>query len=216
MKIIAITDIHGAFDRVERILERETGCDAVILGGDLTTNGTVEQACEAVGRFQRRGLPLYVVAGNMDHPDTDDALMDMGVSINGRGMMLDYVGLFGVSASPFTPLHTPYEISEDEIALRAHAGWKDVQTARTSIFVPHAPPHNTRIDMLSNGNHAGSTAVRKFIEQFHPTAVVCGHIHEARGKDALGATTIVNCGPARSGNYAILTIAKEIGIELRG
>lgn len=216
MKILAFTDIHGSVDTVEHILKQETGSGAIILGGDLTTNGTVKQAQDAVRRIQRFGKPVYAVAGNMDQPETDRAFEDMGVGVNGRGMMLDHVGIFGVSASPFTPLHTPYEISEEEIALRAHSGWKDVQTARTTIFVPHAPPANTKVDMLAGGSHVGSTAVRKFIEQHQPTVVVCGHIHEARGIDSLGSSTIVNCGPAARGYYAVITFGKKVLIEMKG
>jgi len=216
MKILALTDIHGAFDSVERILEKEADSAAVILGGDITTNGTVKHAMDAVKRFQRFGKPLFVVAGNMDQPETDAALEELGVGISGRGLMLDQVGVFGVSASPFTPLHTPYEISEEEIALRAHAGWKDIQSARTTIFVPHAPPANTKVDALANGSHVGSAAVRKFIEQHQPTVVVCGHIHEARGIDRLGNSTIVNCGPAGKGYYAVITLGKEVHIEMKG
>jgi Icc-related predicted phosphoesterase len=36
------------------------------------------------------------------------------------------------------------------------------------------------------------------------TAVVCGHIHEARGISHMGKTVIVNPGPASIGNAAIL------------
>ena len=215
MNILAFTDIHGATEKVERILKQESDFGAIILGGDLTTNGTVRQAQEAVVRFRRFGVPVFAVAGNMDHPETDIAFEEMGVSVNGRGMMLDHVGIFGVSASPFTPLHTPYEISEEEIALRAHSGWKDIQSAPTTIFVPHAPPANTRVDTLVSGNHVGSTAVRRFIELHQPTVVVCGHIHEARGIDTLGNSTIVNCGPASRGYYALVKIGKEVLIEMK-
>lgn len=216
MKILALTDIHGAFERVERILEQEADSSVVILGGDLTTNGTVKQAQDAVKRFQRFGKPLYIVAGNMDQPETDAALEQMGVGINARGMMMDQVGIFGVSASPLTPLHTPYEISEEEIALRAHSGWKDIQSARTTIFVPHAPPANTKVDTLVGGSHVGSVAVRKFIEQHQPTLVVCGHIHEARGIDTVGKSIIVNCGQAGKGYYAVITLGKEVHVEMKG
>ena len=216
MKILALSDIHGAFDRVEQILEREVDSSAVILGGDLTTNGTVKHARDAVERFQRFGKPLFVVSGNMDQPETDAVLEQLGVGVNGRGLMLDQIGIFGVSASPFTPLHTPYEISEEEIALRAHAGWKDIQSARTTIFVPHAPPAHTKVDVLANGDHVGSAAVRKFIEQHQPTLVVCGHIHEARGIDTLGNSTLVNCGPAGKGYYAVITLGKEVHVEMKG
>ncbi len=216
MKIIAFTDIHGAVDRVEEILKREPDCSAVILGGDLTTNGTVKQAQDSIRSVQRFGKPVFAVAGNMDRPETDAAFEEIGVGINARGVMLDHIGIFGVSASPPTSLHTPYEISEEEIALRAHSGWKDIQAARTTIFVPHAPPANTKVDLLTNGNHVGSTAIRKFIEQHQPTVVVCGHIHEARGIDILGSSQIINCGPAGRGYYAVITIGKEVLLEMKG
>jgi len=66
MKILALTDIHAAYDNVERILAAERGCHAIILGGDLTTHGTAEEAAEALKRFSSMGIPLYTVAGNMD------------------------------------------------------------------------------------------------------------------------------------------------------
>src|SRR5512139_853480 len=171
MKILAFTDIHGAIDRVDGILKAELDFSAVILGGDITTNGTVKLAEDSICRVQRFGKPVFAVAGNMDRPECDAAFEELGVGINGRGVLLDQVGVFGVSASPLTPLHTPYEISEEEIALRAHAGWKDIQAARTTIFVPHTPPAHTKVDRLWSGGHAGSAAVRKFIEQHQPTVV---------------------------------------------
>ncbi len=216
MKILALADIHGSFDKVEQILARESGYNAVILAGDITTHGTALDARNAIKQFQRFQQPVFAVAGNMDAPESDEAFDEMGVGINGRGMMFDQVGIFGVSASPFTPMNTPYEISEEELALRAHAGWKDVQSARTTIFVPHAPPLNTRLDELPGGRHVGSAAIRKFIEQFQPAVVICGHIHEARGIDTLGRSTMVNCGPAGKGYYALITLGKEISIETKG
>ncbi|GJQ21578.1 MAG: metallophosphoesterase [Bacteroidia bacterium] len=216
MKILALTDIHAAYDTVERILADEHGCHAMILGGDLTTHGTAEEAAEALKRFSRTGIPLYSVAGNMDPRSLEDTFSRYSTLVNGRGVFLDDVGIFGVSGSPPTPMNTPYEIAEEEIALRAHSGWKDVQAARIKIFVPHAPPRGTKVDAIRTGQHVGSTAVRKFVEQCHPDAVVCGHIHEARGIDAIGSTVVVNCGPAMKGYYAILTVGKGVSVELKG
>lgn len=216
MKLLALTDIHGAYDTAAAILSRERDCHGVILGGDLTTNGTPKEAEDALRRCAQFGVPLYTVAGNMDPAPLEDAFARASTLINGRGVLLDDLGLFGVSGSPVTPMQTPNEISEEEIALRAHAGWKDVQAARRTIFVPHAPPRDTALDLLRSGQHVGSTAVRRFIDQHHPQAVVCGHIHEARGIDHLGSTIMVNCGPAANGLYAILTVGTEISVELKG
>jgi Icc-related predicted phosphoesterase len=61
----------------------------------------------------------------------------------------------------------------------------------------------------------GSTALREFVEQTQPILVVCGHLHESRGVDMLGPTTVVNCGPAGSGCYAIAEIDDQVRVDLR-
>lgn len=216
MKILAMTDIHGAYEKAGRIIASESGISAIVIGGDLTTNGSAQEAQAALQTFAKAGLPLITVAGNMDPVEIEETFSANSVSVNARGTMLDDLGIFGVSGSPFTPMHTPNEISEEEISFRAHSGWKDVQAARIKIFVPHAPPHNTKLDTLRSGQHVGSTSVRKFVEQFQPDALVCGHIHESRGTDTLGKTIMANCGPAANGYYAILTIGKTVSVELKG
>ncbi|MBI3005087.1 MAG: metallophosphoesterase [Ignavibacteriales bacterium] len=216
MHIIAFTDIHGAYKKVNEILSRKRSYDVIVVGGDLTTFGSPKEAEDAIRLFQTHGKPLLVVAGNMDRPGLEQTFNDLNVSINGRGILQGDIGFFGVSASPFSPLHTPYEISEEEIMRRAEKGWSDVREARWKIFVPHAPPTNTRVDKIFTGAHVGSTAVREFIEQRQPDVVVCGHIHEARGKDAIGKTQIVNCGPAGKGYYAVIEIGETVRVENRG
>lgn len=216
MRILAFTDIHGAYNKTDEILSKESGYDAVIIGGDLTTHGSPKEAEEAIKLFQSHGKPLLVVAGNMDPPALDETFSQLNVSINAKGVVLGEIGFFGVSGAPFTPMNTPYELPEDEIKRRAEAGWKDVAPSRWKIFVPHAPPYNTRLDTIMLGKHVGSTAVREFIEQHQLDVVVCGHIHEARGIDSISRTKIVNCGPAGRGYYAVIEIIENCSVELRG
>jgi Icc-related predicted phosphoesterase len=213
LRILAFTDIHDSFDPVEGILRREQDFDVVVIGGDLTTYGTAGQAEVAIRRFQAFGKPVLLVAGNMDPAPVGDAIDRMNVSIDGRGVVLGEVGFFGVSGAPFSPLHTPNEISEEEIRARADRGWKDVEPARWKIFVPHSPPKDTQLDRISSGLHVGSTAVREFILENAPDVMICGHIHEARGRDSLGETSLVNCGQAERGYYAIVNIHNEITIQ---
>jgi Icc-related predicted phosphoesterase len=216
MIILAFTDVHGAHQKVRDIVVREPKADAVIIGGDLTTFGTVDAAQEGLASIQSGGKPVFAVAGNMDSPEIDGSLEKASVSVNAKGIIFKEAGIFGVSGSPLTPMHTPYEISEEEIARRAERGWKDVAAARWKIFVPHAPPRDTKLDRVLIGKHVGSTAVRAFIEQHQPDVVVCGHIHEARGIDAIGKTQIVNCGQAGKGYYAVINLGETISVEVRG
>lgn len=215
MKIVAVSDIHGSYGTVETILDREEPFDVVVVAGDVTGKGTAGELESAIGALRRRGQPVVAVAGNMDPRPLEQSLLDLGVSINGRGVVIGDAGFFGVSACPVTPFRTPYEIEEKEIARRAYAGWAEVDAARWKIFVPHAPPRKTRLDRTFTGMHVGSSAVREFIERHRPHIVVCGHIHEARGVDAIGVTRMVNCGPAGKGSYAVLTIDGTAEVECR-
>ena len=216
MRIIAFTDIHGAFNRVLDILQRESQYDVILIGGDLTTHGTAREATDALERIRQFKKPLFAVAGNMDLPSFETEFTKLGVNINAKGMLHEDIGFFGIAGSPFTPMHTPYEISEDEIQRRAESGWRDIQAARVKVFVPHAPPRDTKLDKIFLGKHVGSTAVRDFVLHNQPDVLICGHIHEARGEDVLGNTKLVNCGAASSGYYAVIDIQNRISITLRG
>lgn len=215
MRILAMSDIHGGVAAVERILSTETPCDLLVLAGDITTMGTpaeLKMTMERIGKF---GIPVLGVAGNMDPVQLDDIMVQLGVSLNGHGKVMGGIGLFGVSGAPFSSLGTPNEIAEEDILVRARAGWKEVTVARFTVFVPHAPPENTKLDRTKGGTHVGSSAVRQFIEEEQPDAAICGHIHEARGLDTIGKTQVMNCGPAGRGCYGIVTITGGIVMELK-
>jgi len=146
MRILAFSDIHGAYAKTEEILDRESAYDIILICGDVTTRGTPEEAKNAVAQIRTHGKPVFVVSGNMDSPEIDTAFINSGCCINAQGIILNDIGFFGVSAAPFSRLRTPYEISEDEIFLRAKSGWHDVQSARRKVFVPQctAIRHKTR------------------------------------------------------------------------
>lgn len=48
-----------------------------------------------------------------------------------------------------------------------------------TIFVSHAPPYGTTLDVMSNGIHVGSKAIRTYIETNQPLISLNGHIHES-------------------------------------
>jgi hypothetical protein len=47
------------------------------------------------------------------------------------------------------------------------------------VFMSHAPPWGTPLDMMASGSHVGSRAIRDFIEKRGPKLAFHGHIHEA-------------------------------------
>ena len=68
-----------------------------------------------------------------------------------------------------------------------------------TIAVIHCPPYGTRCDILFNGEHIGSRALRSWIELRQPLLALHGHIHESPRQsgafaDRVGRTTVVNPG----------------------
>lgn len=73
-------------------------------------------------------------------------------------------------------------------------------TLDCGVFLFHSPPYNTQLDLAafhSDGNplvvHAGSKAIRNFIDEKQPYLTLHGHIHESAGisgqwKQTLGRT----------------------------
>lgn len=214
MKILALTDIHGNTGAAKEIIAFEQSADAIVLGGDITGDGVLRDGWSEM--FLQHCPVLVGVAGNMDLPAVDSVMGEGGHSINGKGKMVGDVGFFGVSGVPFSPLHAPYEISEEEILRRAEEGLREVQSAGIKVFVPHAPPCDTPLDKIFLGKHVGSKSVRSFIERHQPDVVICGHIHEARGCATMGRSKLINCGVAGKGYYGVVTIGETILVENRG
>jgi uncharacterized protein len=206
MKIAYFVDIHDRFDAVPNVMAKLGAVDLLLIGGDITTGGTPDEAARAVEDWRPLAPRLLALAGNMDSAAIDARLAELGVALDSRGFAFGDVGVFGVSAAPKSPLHTPYELTDDELARRIDDGIRAVEDCRAKIFCPHAPPRHTACDLLPSGRHVGSAVIRAFIERAQPDLTLCGHIHEARGTDVIGRTRVVNPGPARAGHYALVEV----------
>jgi uncharacterized protein len=214
MRIAYVVDVHDRFEAVARALDSVGAIDVLLVGGDITTLGTPDDAQRAIELWTPLAPSLLAVAGNMDSPAIDERLAELGVSCDGRGVVLGDIGVAGVSAAPISPLHTPYELPDDEYGRRAEAALADVKDARVRIFCPHAPPYGTACDRIRSGEHVGSHALRAVVEREQPDVVLCGHIHESRAIDALGASTVVNPGAMRDGHYALVEIGETVSVTL--
>jgi Icc-related predicted phosphoesterase len=214
VRIAYVVDVHDRFDAVADALGRTGAVDVLVVGGDITTFGTPNDAERAIAAWRPLAPQLLAVAGNCDSPEIDARLVDLGVSLDARGVVIGDVGLFGVSAAAHSPLHTPYEVPDEELARRAEAGVADVDGAKVRLFCPHSPPYDTSCDRLRDGRHVGSEALRAFVDREQPDVLLCGHIHEARGMDEVGRTRVVNPGPVASGHYAVVKVGDGVSVEL--
>jgi Icc-related predicted phosphoesterase len=159
---------------------------------------------------------VLAVTGNLDMRWVIDALRADGISLHGESRRLGDLGVFGCGGSNVTPMDTPTELDEDELAAVLEAAHTAVADAPRRLMICHTPPFDCALDRLVNGTPVGSPAVRAFIERRQPDVAVVGHIHEGRGIDRIGRTTVVNPGALRDGGYAIVdddgtTLHAELG-----
>jgi hypothetical protein len=193
-----------AFRAIERLGPVLREADHAILTGDLTHFGDPPDAFRVVNAVRQFCPSVLAVTGNLDMPWVIDAFRADGISLHGEGRRFGDLGIFGCGGSNITPMDTPTELEEHELAdvlERAHAGVAD---APRRLMICHTPPYDTRLDRLVNGTPVGSPAVRRFIETRRPDVAVVGHIHEGRGIDTVGDTIVVNPGALREGGYAVI------------
>lgn len=218
---IAFGDVHDDCARLDSIPELAKA-EGVIVTGDITFAGGIKKARKVLEAVAARVSRVYAQIGNMDKPEVTQWLEERGWNLHTRGRSLfPGVVAVGTGACPPTPFHTPSEYPEARLLEWMEAGLAEAKkqlAAQESLFpdagerivlVSHAPPYGTACDRLSNGTPVGSAAVREFIEKHQPALCLCGHIHEARATDSLGATQLINPGPLSEGGYIILRLEGE-------
>ncbi|MFZ2472683.1 MAG: metallophosphoesterase [Methanothrix sp.] len=87
-----------------------------------------------------------------------------------------------------------------------------ISDARIKIAVVHQPPRGAQ-DTLYNGESSGSASLRRFVEEYQPDLLLCGHIHEARGEGFIGSTRIVNVGELRQRFAALIEITDRTTVN---
>ncbi len=216
MKIISFGDIHEDFSNLIPLKNELKSADLVIVTGDLTNFNGRKEAEKVIEEIMRYNENILAQLGNLDQPEVNDYLTEKGINLHRNGFIRDDVGIFGVGGSNPTPFNTPTEFSEDEIEAFLLDGIDKVRHAKFKIMVPHMPPKDTKIDIISAGAHVGSQSVRDFILKHKPDISLSGHIHEARGSDKIGNTVVFNAGMFREGGYVIITKTSEgLSAELK-
>ena len=192
--LAVIGDIHAQLDRLARVLDRidEVGADGVLMVGDLACCGhesrrtarTVYryqgQVAEVLAAVRQRGRPFCFVPGNHNLPRVDDP-----ANVDGRVTTLCGLRVAGIGGAGPDIFGFAYEWSEDQIRARP--------VLEADIWLCHAPPRRTAIDLTHGGLHVGSDAIREVATRTRGI-LVCGHIHEAPGMARVGECLCLNAG----------------------
>ena len=216
MKIISFGDIHEDLNNLTLLKNEMESADLVIVTGDLTNFNGRKEAERVIDEIMKYNENVLAQLGNLDQPEVNDYLTEKGINLHRNGFIRDDIGIFGVGGSNLTPFNTPTEFSEDEIETFLLEGIDKVKDAKFKIMVPHMPPKDTKIDIITTGAHVGSQSVRDFILKHKPDIALSGHIHEARGRDTIENTLAFNAGMFREGGYVVITKTPEgLSAELK-
>lgn len=189
MKLLVFSDIHSDSAALEKLLDIDA--DLYFAGGDLVNWG---RGLDRAGPIlARRAERMYVLPGNHESEDDITRLCAEYAlhNFHGETLWADRFHVAGLGYSSPTPFNTPGEYSETELARRL-SKFADLSPL---ILICHCPPKDTPLDRVGRGIHAGSAAVRDFIEKHQPDYFFCGHVHESAGVEAnLGRTRCRNVG----------------------
>jgi hypothetical protein len=202
MIIIGLTDLHGDITLLNQISDQLRKADMVLIAGDLTHFGRLSAARHVIDALLRHTDRLLAVPGNCDYSEVGRCLDEKNRNLDQRHRLLKNIEWAGIGGSLPCPGKTPNEADEKTFEKNLSILASSLSHQKPLIFVSHQPPINTQCDVLENGSHVGSTAVRGFIENHSPLLCLTGHIHESAGIDKIGKTHIINPGPLWMGGYA--------------
>ena len=174
------------------------------------TLGDPARAIEAAVRSQYAELfaafpdPTYLTYGNVDIPGLWPEYLRDGVTVL-DGQVAEIGGLtFGfVGGGLRTPMHTPYEISDEEYAAKVEA------VGAVDVLCTHIPPAVPELtyDVVARRFERGSEAVLDAIRRTRPRYALFGHVHQPLARRMrIGRTECVNVGHFQaSGRPHVLT-----------
>ncbi len=203
MKILLISDIHNQKIALDNILNKNPDIDVCLVAGDITNHGTMTDLEEILLSISKYAEKTLFVRGNCDPLYTKNA-------ISGENIIDIEDNYYQIEDLYFVGLK--FRKISNKIAKTLSKLSKD---NKKIILLSHEPPFNSRLDQVYFSRHIGSKLVRMILENT-PNIILhgCGHAHESRGKEIIGNVLSVNPGPVNRGEYAIITIDKEVNINV--
>jgi uncharacterized protein len=205
MRILTISDIHGQYDAFS--LENLPEADVILIAGDLTNYGMrppishqllaeheLEMARDWFEQLHAHCPRILWVQGNHDIDMPDDFLEPFAKNIRDQSITLKHDGtnisVRGVSLTcAFDKPHLAQQWAFTTTNPLADSSAFDFRYH--DIILSHGPPLNC-LDKTKFGQHIGSPALQRHVLEHQPKLVICGHVHEAAGVQALGQSMIVN------------------------
>ncbi len=192
MKLLVFSDIHDDLRATSNLVRRSAEVDVVVGAGDYSMPR--QGLAEIISVLMKIEKPTALVSGNCENTEELKEACRAWPNahvLQGEQVILNGMSFYGIGGGiPITPFGSwSYDFSENE----ASQLLKDCPAG--GILISHSPPKGI-LDISSNGESLGSTALKETITTKNPLLVICGHIHASAGQiERYGETTIINAVP---------------------
>lgn len=191
VKLLAFSDLHRDLGQAAELVAMSAEADVVIGAGDFAS--VHEGLDETIDALTGIEAPTVLVPGNNE---TEDALREAAAVwsaatvLHGGGTTIDGIEFYGLGAGvPVTPWGWSFDLDDEAAAAMLDS------CPEGAILVLHSPPQG-HCDANGSGDHFGSPALLRAIEEKAPRLAVCGHIHESWGCESrIGNSPVRNLGP---------------------
>jgi Icc-related predicted phosphoesterase len=145
--------------------------------------------------FEAMPTPAYVTYGNVDVPGLYADFVRDGITVlDGETTTIGDRTFGFVGGGLRTPMHTPYEISDEEYAAKVEA------VGEVDVLCCHIPPALPELlyDVVARRFERGSEATLEAIRRTQPRYALFGHVHQPlHSRARVGRTECVNVGHFR-------------------
>jgi len=210
--ILLVGDLHYDLRQLDWVLEQAPDHEVVVLAGDLLDLASAvpieAQVPVALGYLERlaRRTTLVVSSGNHDltgrdeHGEKAARWLDRAVEL---GVTSDYGSLALPGALVTVCPWWDGPIGRDRVEAFLQAQSTTVEPGGDWVWVYHWPPPDEPVSWTGKRSY-GDADLAGWIDRFHPTVVLTGHVHQA--PLAEGGSWI-----ARSGSTWIVNPGRQIG-----
>jgi Icc-related predicted phosphoesterase len=145
--------------------------------------------------FSAMPTPAYVTYGNVDVPGLYAEYVREGITVlDGETTTIGDRTFGFIGGGLRTPMHTPYEISDEDYAAKVAA------VGTVDVLCAHIPPDIPELlyDVEARRLERGSSALLEAIRDTQPAVLLYGHVHNPLvGRARIGKTECVNVGHFR-------------------
>ena len=199
MKLLVISDLHAHNDVLDKMDDIFAKADSVLFAGDFAEGFKPETGDEALEKLCSKHDSIFAVLGNCDNEVFMGDLEDKDICVEKALLFHEGLAFAGSGGGTKFTGKTEFERTEEECladfdVVVHSAADGDGSLWGSTILISHNPPKGKTVDAVTAALHAGSQMFTDFILEHKPLAVICGHIHEGRGVENIGDTTVINPG----------------------